>query len=80
MFSTGIDYYSSFSIAISSLNNLGLGLGLIINNFQLVNQTAKWIIILMMILGRLEIFTFLIVFTPVFWKNVSIKCNKTINK
>lgn len=76
LFSTGINYYSAFSIAIASLNNLGLGVGLIIDNFQLVNQSAKWFAILMMIFGRLEIFTFLIVFTPIFWKNCSMHYKK----
>ncbi|CAL4042040.1 potassium transporter TrkG [Buchnera aphidicola] len=65
---TGIDAFSSCAAIISSLNNLGLGLGVVVDNFKYINNTAKWILILMMIFGRLEIFTLLVILSPTFWK------------
>lgn len=68
LIATGVDSFSAFSAIISSLNNLGLGLGVLVDNFKYINDTAKWILILMMIFGRLEIFALLVFFSPIYWK------------
>lgn len=68
LIATGLDSFSACTAMISSLNNLGLGLGVVAENFKLINNTAKWILILIMIFGRLEIFTILVLFSPIFWK------------
>ncbi|HXK00555.1 MAG TPA: potassium transporter TrkG, partial [Buchnera sp. (in: enterobacteria)] len=68
LIATGIDTFSACAAIISSLNNLGLGLGVVAENFKLINNTAKWILIVIMIFGRLEIFTILVLFSPKFWK------------
>lgn len=65
---TGIDEFSAFTSIITTLNNLGQGIGLISENFIHINSLSKWILIITMIFGRLEIFTLLILFTPTFWK------------
>ncbi|UDG80090.1 Trk system potassium transporter TrkH [Candidatus Steffania adelgidicola] len=65
---TGIDEYSAFSAVVATLNNLGPGLGVVADNFASMNAVAKWILILTMLCGRLEVFTLLVLFTPTFWR------------
>ncbi|BAC24268.1 trkH [Wigglesworthia glossinidia endosymbiont of Glossina brevipalpis] len=68
LISTGIDYFSSFSSVAATLNNVGIGFGVVENNFFNLNDFSKWILILTMLFGRLEIFTLLIILTPTFWR------------
>ncbi|MCX2956744.1 MAG: potassium transporter, partial [Candidatus Regiella insecticola] len=65
---TGVDEFSAFSAVAASLNNLGPGLGVVADNFISMNDTAKWILVITMLFGRLEIFTLLVLFTPTFWR------------
>ncbi|WP_435236177.1 TrkH family potassium uptake protein [Psychromonas sp. PT13] len=65
----GLDELSAFSATAAMLNNLGPGLGSVALHFNDVNDASKWIMILAMLFGRLEIFTLLVLFTPAFWKN-----------
>ncbi len=65
---SGVDYMTSFSMIAATLNNLGPGLGDVINNYESVNDFNKWICVISMILGRLEIFTLLVLISPTFWK------------
>ncbi len=69
MIHAGLDQVSAFSAVATCLNNLGPGLGTVASNFQAVSDLGKWISILAMLLGRLEIFTILILLTPAFWKD-----------
>lgn len=64
----GMDQISAFSAVTTSLNNLGPGLGSVASNFQDVTDFSKWLLAFTMLLGRLEIFTLLVLFTPAFWK------------
>ncbi|WP_026339185.1 TrkH family potassium uptake protein [Psychromonas ossibalaenae] len=66
---TGMDELSAFSAVVAMLNNLGPGLGEVALHFDEVSDASKWIMIIAMLFGRLEIFTLLVLFTPVFWKN-----------
>lgn len=66
---TGIDATDSFYIVASSLNNLGVGLGSVSDNFASVSDIVKWVMVVDMLFGRLEIFTLLVLFTPTFWKS-----------
>jgi len=68
MMATGLDQVTSFSAVAASLNNLGPGLGEVASNFVTINDPAKWISIFAMLLGRLEIFTLLVLFTAAFWE------------
>jgi trk system potassium uptake protein TrkH len=68
MMATGLDQVTAFSAVAASLNNLGPGLGEVANNYASLSATAKWICVLAMLLGRLEIFTLLILFTITFWR------------
>jgi trk system potassium uptake protein TrkH len=67
MMAAGLDQVTAFSAVAASLNNLGPGLG----DVAIVFQTAdppKWIAVVGMLLGRLEIFTLLVILTPTFWR------------
>lgn len=66
---TGMDELSSFSATVAMLNNLGPGLGQVAVHFNEVSDASKWVMVVAMLFGRLEIFTLLVLFTPVFWKN-----------
>jgi trk system potassium uptake protein TrkH len=65
---TGLDFESSFSAIGACLNNLGPGLGEVSQTYEAVTPAGKGILSLAMILGRLEIFTLLVLFTPAFWR------------
>ena len=68
----GLDILTALSGAITTLSNVGPGLGDIIGpagNFSSLPDSAKWIMILSMLLGRLEFFTLLVFFVPRFWRN-----------
>jgi len=68
MMATGLDQVTAFSAVAATLNNLGPGLGDVASGFMTVSDPAKWIAIAGMLLGRLEIFTLLVLITPVFWR------------
>ena len=65
---TGLDFITAFSAVGACLNNLGPGLGEIASNYASVPSTTKTLLCFAMILGRLEIFTFLVVLMPAFWR------------
>jgi len=64
---SGLDLETAFSSVGACLNNLGPGLGLVSDNYSEINTFAKSILAFSMLLGRLEIFTLLIILTPMFW-------------
>lgn len=67
----GNDFITSFSAAGTAMANVGPGLGSVIgpvSNFASLSDVSKWILCAAMLLGRLEIFTLLIVLTPTFWR------------
>lgn len=66
--STGMDFTSSFSAATATLANAGAGIGQIGINFASLNVSSKWLLIVAMLAGRLEIFTLFILFVPSFWR------------
>ena len=64
---TGLDLESAFSAIGACLNNLGPGLGSVSDNYADINSVSKSILAFAMLLGRLEIFTLLVIMTPMFW-------------
>ncbi|MCC8372773.1 MULTISPECIES: Trk system potassium transporter TrkH [Photorhabdus] len=68
LIATGVDELSAFSAIAATLNNLGPGLGVVADNFTAMNPAAKWILVITMLFGRLEVFTLLVLFTPTFWR------------
>ena len=69
MMATGLDQVTAFSAVAATLNNLGPGLGEVAAGFMTLTDTAKWIAVIGMLLGRLEIFTLLVLVTPTFWRH-----------
>ncbi len=70
MIAMGIDNTNAITITLSSLGNVGPTLGLEIGptmSWSSLPDLAKWLCSIMMLIGRLEIFTVLIIFTPAFW-------------
>lgn len=65
---SGVDQVTAFSAVAATLNNLGPGLGGVADNYAQLNDFAKWVCIVAMFLGRLEIFTLLVLITPTFWR------------
>ena len=65
---SGLDPVSAFAAVAATLNNLGPGLGEVASGFAGVGVVGKWSAVCAMLLGRLEIFTLLVLITPTFWR------------
>ncbi len=65
---TGNDQITAFSAVAATINNLGPGLGEVSENYASLGDFDKWVLCFSMLLGRLEIFTLLVLFTPAFWR------------
>ena len=63
-----LDFITAFSAVGACLNNLGPGLGDVAVNYADISPSIKWILIFNMVLGRLEIFTLLVLLTPAYWR------------
>src|SRR6056297_718117 len=63
------DLVTSVSVVFSAMNNLGPALGEAGLNWGGLTQTTKWLMSFAMLLGRLEIFTVLVLLTPTYWKH-----------
>lgn len=68
LLATGLDITTAFTAVGASINNLGPGLGDVAQNFGDISSTAKWILCLGMLIGRLEVFTLLVLLSPHFWQ------------
>jgi trk system potassium uptake protein TrkH len=70
LLASGLDFLSAFSAIIACINNAGPGLGVVgpSSNFQGLTDFQTWVCSLAMLLGRLEIFSMLILFTPAYWR------------
>jgi trk system potassium uptake protein TrkH len=66
----GVDFVTAMGSVATSLGNIGPGIGSVgpVNNFAHIPFTGKWFLSFLMLLGRLELFTVLILFTPFFWR------------
>jgi trk system potassium uptake protein TrkH len=65
----GLDQVTAWSAVATSINNAGPGLGAVAGTFKLVPDAAKWVCICAMLVGRLEVFTIVLLFTPAFWRH-----------
>lgn len=68
LLATGMEILTAFSAVGATLNNMGPGLEGVAANYAELSVFAKWILCLAMLLGRLEIFTLLVLFMPMFWR------------
>ncbi|MGD2054145.1 MAG: TrkH family potassium uptake protein [Gammaproteobacteria bacterium] len=64
----GYDQITAFSAVAATINNLGPGLGEVSANYAGIDNFSKWLLCFSMLLGRLEIFTLLVMFMPAFWR------------
>ena len=66
----GVDVVTSFAAVAATIGNIGPGLGSVgpMDNYAHIPVLGKWVLILCMLLGRLEIYTVLILFVPEFWR------------
>ena len=67
---SGLDFITSLSSILACINNAGPGLGLVGpgSNYGVLNNFQTWVCSAAMLLGRLEIFTILVLFTPTLWR------------
>ncbi|CCH47697.1 TrkH family potassium uptake protein [Pseudodesulfovibrio piezophilus] len=67
---TGVDVVTSFAASLACIGNIGPGIGGVgpTENFAWLPDTAKWVLTFCMVLGRLEIYTVVILFVPEFWR------------
>jgi trk system potassium uptake protein TrkH len=67
---TGLDFITAFSAVTACINNMGPGLGQVgpATNYAVLTDFQTWVCTIAMLLGRLELFTLLVVFTPAFWR------------
>jgi trk system potassium uptake protein TrkH len=68
MTATGADLVTAYSAVAACLNNLGPGLGEVSQNYASISAAGKWILCLAMLLGRLELFTLMVLFTRTLWR------------
>jgi trk system potassium uptake protein TrkH len=70
MASLGFDIISAFASVAACIGNIGPGLGLVgpVQNFLNVPEVGKWVLIFCMLLGRLEIYTVILLLTPEYWR------------
>jgi trk system potassium uptake protein len=70
MLISGLDFLTAFTAVLASINNVGPGLGQVgpASNFSVLSDFQTWVCTLGMLIGRLEIITLLIIFTPKFWQ------------
>jgi trk system potassium uptake protein TrkH len=68
--STGVDVVTSFAASLACIGNIGPGIGGVgpTDNFAWMPDAAKWVLTFCMVLGRLEIYTVIILFVPEFWR------------
>jgi trk system potassium uptake protein TrkH len=64
----GLEFETAFSAVAATLNNLGPGLAGVASHYGDIADPAKWLLCATMLLGRLEVFTLLVLFTPAFWR------------
>jgi trk system potassium uptake protein TrkH len=67
---SGLDIISAFTAVVASINNMGPGLGVVgpSTTYEVLSDFQTWVCTFAMLLGRLEIFTLLVVLTPAFWR------------
>jgi trk system potassium uptake protein TrkH len=72
MIITGVDSTNAFTISLSCASNVGPTLGLEIGptmSWSILPDIVKWILSLLMLMGRLEILSVVVLFTPAFWRD-----------
>jgi len=68
--SMGVDFITSVASVAATIGNIGPGLGMVgpVDNYAQIPYLGKWVLIWCMLLGRLEIYTVIILLVPEFWR------------
>jgi trk system potassium uptake protein TrkH len=69
LLAAGMDDITAFTAVAACMNNLGPGLGDVAANYSSIGDFSKWVLVVAMLFGRLEVFTLLVLLTPSFWKS-----------
>jgi len=66
----GLDIVSAFVSVAATINNIGPGLGVVgpLDNYRSIPHLGKWVLIFCMLVGRLELYTVIVLLVPEFWK------------
>ena len=69
---SGVDFLTSISAVASALGNVGPGIGSVgpSDSFAHIPTLGKWVLSILMLMGRLELFTVCVLLTPYFWKRI----------
>jgi trk system potassium uptake protein TrkH len=70
LLASGLEFVSAFSAVIACITNTGPGLNQVgpATTYAVLTDTQTWILAFAMLIGRLELFTVLVLFTPAFWR------------
>ena len=70
LLASGLDFITAFSAIVASITNTGPGLNQVgpATTYEVLTDFQTWVCTVAMLLGRLELFTLLIIFTPAFWR------------
>src|SRR5882672_6549321 len=70
LIASGLDLTAALTATVASINNAGPGLGIVgpTSNYSVLNDFQTWVCAVAMLLGRLEVFTLIVIFTPAFWR------------
>ena len=68
----GVDFMTAIGSVATCIGNIGPGIGTVgpVDNFAHIPDAGKWVLAFLMLLGRLELFTVLMLFTPYFWRKI----------
>jgi trk system potassium uptake protein TrkH len=66
----GVDFMTAVGAVAATIGNIGPGFGMVgpVDNYALIPEMGKWLLIWCMLLGRLEVFTVIILLVPEFWR------------
>ena len=67
----GLDFISAIGASAACLNNIGPGLGIVgpTDNYSIIHPLGKWVLTGLMLFGRLEVYTVIILFSRSYWKS-----------
>jgi trk/ktr system potassium uptake protein len=72
LLATGVDYLTAFGAVSACINVMGPGLGEVTSSFQSITPAGKFLLTILMIIGRLEVFTILVLLAPSYWKEIKL--------
>jgi trk system potassium uptake protein TrkH len=68
LLATGLNLETAYATLTACISNVGASIGQVADNYHAINTPAKWILVLTMLIGRLEIFTLIVLLMPSYWR------------